>query len=312
MDICCVVVTYNRKELLIECIEAILNQTYKLKKIIIIDNNSTDGTEKILGEKDVLSIPYIQYLKLDKNIGGAGGFSKGVREALKDSYDWVWLMDDDTIPLPNALEELIYSLQTVKEKNLSFLCSKVIGVSDEEMNIPNISKRVSENGYNIWMKYLNKGIVEVESATFVSVLINYDGIRKVGLPWEKFFIWGDDIEYTLRLSKNYGPGYVVGKSIVVHKRIGAKNLSIIEENDINRLNMYKYKFRNEMLLLEYMNFSGKVKSIIAIFLFMFKVLIKSEEKKLKKFYIVLSATLNGLFNRSLKKAFKNRMSLEEI
>lgn len=308
MNICCVVVTYNRKKLLVECINSLINQTYKLKEIIIIDNNSTDGTKEYLEKSISLNDNKIRYVKLKENIGGAGGFYEGIKYTLNQLYDWVWVMDDDSIPKKDALQELVSSLNILKDESVSFLCSKVIGPENEEMNIPVISKRNYSNGYPIWMKYLNEGIVEVESATFVSVLINFNAIKKVGLPWKQFFIWGDDTEYTLRLSKFYGSGYAVGKSIVVHKRVGAKNLSIIDEDNIDRLNMYKYNYRNKMFLIQYDKFSRKVIVLIKQFLDIIKVLKRSEKFKLKKLSIIVLATINGLFNIKLKKQFKDRMN----
>ncbi|MCX7697952.1 MAG: glycosyltransferase [Candidatus Goldbacteria bacterium] len=68
-----IVVTYNRKELLRRCINAILKQTYKVDKIIVIDNASTDGTEEMM-TKTYYRNKKIDYVRLDKNIGGAGGF----------------------------------------------------------------------------------------------------------------------------------------------------------------------------------------------------------------------------------------------
>lgn len=307
MDICCVVVTYNRKELLKESLDAILNQTFKVKDIIVIDNNSTDGTKDYLIENNLIN--KVIYKKLSKNMGGAGGFYEGIKFTLDQLYDWVWIMDDDSIPTITALEELIKSLNILKEENVGFLCSKVVGPENEEMNIPKISQRLHYNGYPIWMKYLNEGIVEVKAATFVSLLVKFDAIKQVGLPWKDFFIWGDDIEYTLRLSKYYGNGYVIGKSIVIHKRIGAKNLSILEEENINRIKMYKYNYRNNILLLEYDNKKQKVLVPIGQIKSAFIVLSKSKKFKIKKFIVIVSSTLNGVFNLKLRKMFKNRMNV---
>lgn len=306
MKICAIVVTYNRKELLYENIESLLNQTYKLNKIIIIDNNSNDGTEKYLRETGVLQKEVIKYIKLPENVGGAGGFNKGLEFARAEEYDWVWVMDDDTIPTKNALQQLLMANETI-EGEVSFLCSKVIGPKNEEMNLPNISQRIGENGYKIWMKYLNKSIVEVESATFVSVLIKYDAIKKVGLPWAQFFIWGDDIEYTLRLSKYYAPGFVVGNSIVVHKRFNAKNITIVSEENINRINFYKYKYRNDILIASaYGNIISKLRVLANIIKDIFKIFKSSPGYKFKKVGLLISSSVNGLFNMNLRRKFDER------
>ena len=79
-SICAVVVTFNRKELLLECLDALLKQTYALNKIYLIDNNSSDGTYEILHGNGYLEHPQIVYEKLSENLGGAGGFSRGLQK----------------------------------------------------------------------------------------------------------------------------------------------------------------------------------------------------------------------------------------
>lgn len=306
MNICCVVVTYNRKKLLLECVNALLSQTYKLSNIIIIDNNSNDGTEEFLKENNIFEKDTITYSKLDENIGGAGGFHEGIKKSLEKAYDWVWIMDDDTIPTDTALEELVKSLDELKNEKISFLCSKIVGMNDEEMNLPTISKRLDDSNYPIWMKYLHKSIIEVEGATFVSLLVNTDAIKSVGLPWKQFFIWGDDSEYTTRLVRYYGQAYVVGKSMVVHKRVGAANLSIVDEKNLNRIAMYKYYFRNGLInLREYYGTKLVLRSIGGNLKIIIKILLTSEHKY-AKIKAITSGVFDFIFKRYDYKSFKNR------
>ncbi|MEN3014688.1 MAG: glycosyltransferase, partial [bacterium] len=120
--ICAVVVTYNRKHLLLECLEAIRKQTRPVQAIYIIDNHSIDGTPELLLEKGyinqlpppVLTEPWeielsisnqtnsepieIHYIRMHENTGGAGGFHEGLKRAYEKGYDWFWLMDDDVEP----------------------------------------------------------------------------------------------------------------------------------------------------------------------------------------------------------------------
>lgn len=243
------VVTYNRKELLAECLQAILDQTFPVSEIILIDNASTDGTPEFLKEKGFLEKPFVKYVRMDTNTGGSGGFYEGLKRFREGDCDWVWLMDDDTIPTAECLEELVKAKELLcqHEEKVSFLASSVYGPENEFMNVPEISKKASPNGYPYWYKYLNEGIVNIHAATFVSLLINIDAVRKCGLPCRDYFIWGDDKEYTKRLTTYYADAYMVGSSVAVHKRVNAKFLDIHVEFDDNRIEMFHYLFRNVLV-----------------------------------------------------------------
>ena len=115
-----VVVTYNRKKLLKENLNALLNQSYKDFDILLIDNASTDGTKEYV--KEELENEKITYINTGANLGGAGGFNFGVREAIERGYDYAWLMDDDTIPTETALESLANKTELLKG-DFSFLSS---------------------------------------------------------------------------------------------------------------------------------------------------------------------------------------------
>ena len=303
-----VVVTYNRKDLLIECLNAILNQTIKVNKIVLIDNNSTDGTFEVLKQKGYLTNEIIYYKKLEKNIGGAGGFYSGFKESEQFNPDWLWIMDDDTIPTNNCLEKLLDAEKNIDEE-ISYLASSVYGANSEFMNVPTINMQESESGYPNWYKYLSKGIVRISQATFVSLLINFKAVDKIGYPMKNYFIWGDDTEYTLRLNKYYGQSYMVGESVAIHKRNLTKKLTIYTENNLNRINFYYYMIRNN--LINKKEYYGK-KECLKFFAIKqvqsLKVLIKPNLKyRVKKFAIIHKALFAFIFGKYDKKAFKNRL-----
>ena len=102
-----VLVTYNRKELLCECLDALLCQTTPIARIVLVDNASTDGTPELLAEKGYLENAVCDYHRMAVNTGGAGGFYEGVKRAYEAGFDWLWLMDDDVEPVPNALKKML-------------------------------------------------------------------------------------------------------------------------------------------------------------------------------------------------------------
>lgn len=232
-----VVVTYNRLTLLKEAIGALKQQTYKDFKIIVVNNGSTDGTQEWLSlQVDIFTIS-------QDNIGGAGGFFTGMKYVAEHDFCFAWIMDDDVVCHPNALEELLKAYHV--RKGIGFVCSLVRGIDGRPMNTPVISNKMKTSAYSDLLDYVDKyALVGVKESTFVSVLIPTEIIRKEGLPIKEYFIWGDDSEYTERISMRY-PCYVACRSIVVHKRAIQEALSFSRETNSDRLRNYFYMFRNQ-------------------------------------------------------------------
>lgn len=211
-----IVVTFNRKVLLIEALTQLMQQSYPLHKIILINNASTDGTEDFLKEQGWLDNPIMDYHLLPTNIGGAGGFNKGMSIAAQEKSDWVWIMDDDSIPEVNALEQLLLAQQRLVNKNLNpvILASRVNWTdgSPHPMNFPTLRK---DNWQNLYTA-LAEGCLPLRATSFVSMLLTTQSIHQYGLPIEKYFIWNDDVEYSGRVLR-CAQGYLVADSVVIHK-----------------------------------------------------------------------------------------------
>jgi len=101
-----VVVTFNRISLLKLCISR-LQKNRMLKRTLIIDNASTDGTAEWINKELLCSDPNVGYFGNKQNLGGAGGFSMGIRRAVDSGAEWVWIMDDDAEPAEDAAEKLL-------------------------------------------------------------------------------------------------------------------------------------------------------------------------------------------------------------
>ncbi|WP_100486856.1 glycosyltransferase family 2 protein [Sporolactobacillus pectinivorans] len=305
-----IVVTYNRKELLIECLNAIKKQTYPVSRIVVVDNASNDGTDKLFSNNNMFDQDLFDYQRLPQNIGGAGGFHEGFKYASQLDVDWLWIMDDDTIPRDDSLEKLIDDAGVLGTDNVSFLASSVFGPENEAMNVPVISGHHSISGYPDWYFDLGKGLVKIESATFVSLLINNQAIKKIGLPVKDYFIWGDDTEYTLRLTHYFGPAFLSGKSKVLHKRANVKKLIIEEETNINRVPLYYYLVRNILITrTEYFGRKEGIKGIILWGGFSVTLLFRPKVKyRVKKFLTVQKGILDFIFRQYDYKRFSNRMT----
>lgn len=302
-----VIVTYNRKDLLRESMDAVLSQTVKLNKLIVIDNASTDGTEAVLEEYKNKYGNVVSF-KMSKNYGGAGGFYYGIRKAYLDGCDYVWAMDDDTIPSESALEELL-TARTKIEGQVSFLASAVYGPEGEPMNVPGICMDLASNGYQDWYYYLKDSIVKISSATLVSLLFDCNAIKKIGAPHPDFFIWGDDTEYTLRMTHHFAPAYFVGKSVVLHKRFNAKNLSLVDDDNANRIKMFYHFYTNNLVLTkEYFPWKNNVLLRLRLIKDIIKIVSSKTNCKGSKIKTILKGYKCYLLGQYGKKNYVNRFN----
>lgn len=279
-----IVVTYNRKVLLEENINSLLSQTVANQlRILIIDNASTDGTEEMV--KRYSSKELVTYINTGSNLGGAGGFEFGVREALKEKCDYIWLMDDDTIPSPTALEKLLEAAEGLKEVGFLSSCALWTDNSICTMNVQrkNITTKISS---------FNKKMIPVQFATFVSLLVPYDVANQLGVPYGKFFIWGDDWEYTRRISLKY-PSYVVTESKVFHKTQHNNGCDV--SNDVyERIDRYVYDFRNNVYIAKREGAVGYVYYILRMMKNILKVIIQGNGYKKKRLKAILEGTKQGI------------------
>ena len=241
-----VIVTFNRLEKLKNVLKSLEAQTKLPDQIIIVDNASTDGTDVFLEQYKqdfALDKVLLDIIRLPHNVGGAGGFSAGMRRGYELGADFVWIFDDDGYPQPDALSKLVdgYGVAVAElGPNVPFACSMVKYIDGTicEMNNPVPTwdwGRLQALGYN--------NLVMVSSASFVSVLIPRWVMESFGLPYKEYFIWFDDAEYTMRISK-VCPGVEVLDSVVMHDMGVNKgvNFSMIDEHNAWK---FAYGVRNQ-------------------------------------------------------------------
>lgn len=239
--IAAVVVTYNRLEMLLQCLASLERQT-RACDILLVDNASDDGTAQKMDIFKKINTSFY-YHNMGRNTGGAGGFNYGIRWAAQAGYQYIWLMDDDCLPKPDALEKLLEAdLLLGGADHYGFLSSVALWKDGEKclMNLQKLAKT-----RHLSQALAASGLKQIEQATFVSLLLPTQTVLKVGLPIKEYFIWGDDIEYTRRIAVRNGlPGILVKQSQVTHA-MAQNSGSNIAVDDLMRLDRYLLAFRNE-------------------------------------------------------------------
>lgn len=193
--VCAVIVTYNRKALLRECLRAVLSQTRPPDHVLVVDNASTDGTPEMLQEE----FPQVEVLRLPENQGGAGGFHEGMKRAYEAGFEWIWVLDDDTFPYPETLAKL---LEAAIEKGLDAVGPLPLSQeNEEELAYPHHARW----GLT-WRRreVEGRGLIWGEAPFFLGVLVRRDLLTRGGFPDKRLFVRGDEVEYNLRLKRHGG------------------------------------------------------------------------------------------------------------
>jgi GT2 family glycosyltransferase len=237
-SIAAIIVTRNRLALLQESVQAVRQQTRPADEIIVVNNDSDDGTREWLDSQQGLTVIH------QANLGGAGGFYQGLKTGHQRGHDWFWCMDDDTIPQAEALERLC-ATPYFQKANTGYLGSMVQWTdgSPHKMNMWFDAPQGAEN-IDWYTSVLDDKCVPSRTSSFVSILISRAAVEKVGLPIKEMFIWADDAEYTLRISQ-YFKNYHVLDSIVLHKTASNHKGTIATATPADYFKL-KYGLRNEV------------------------------------------------------------------
>ena len=283
-----VVVTYNRVQMLRQCLAALRAQSAPCD-VLVVDNASTDDTAAVVQQlRQSDSTVYCR--STGANLGGAGGFNFGMRWAVEAGYRFVWVMDDDCFPKPDALEKLL-DADRVLAGDYGWLSSVALWTDGREcrMNRPKIRKSFYEH-----IELLKDGILQAEQATFVSLFLRAETVRAVGLPIRDFFIWGDDIEYTRRITlQNALPSYVAGQSQVVHA-MRSNSGSNLAADSIERIDRYRLAFRNEAYIYRREGLKGRCYYIAKRGRDFLWVLTRAKDHRLKRLATLLCGVAQGI------------------
>ncbi|WP_333646091.1 glycosyltransferase [Lacrimispora sp.] len=245
MDIGVIIVTYNRIEKLMETLEQFSKQTKSPLYVAVVNNASTDQTEVFLeswqneheGFEKVI-------LNLSENTGGSGGFYEGLKKSLTLAAEWVWVSDDDAMPEVDALENAYRYLEKNMEHldSISAICGQVIngGKIDTNHRKNYISRGIRILEQPIPEEEYLKEEFEINAFSYVGTIISRDKMKEVGLTLKEYFIWWDDTEHSLRLSK--AGRIICVPAIRIHHDVGWSEFEVSWKTYYgfrNMIDMYK-------------------------------------------------------------------------
>jgi len=240
-EISVVIVTFNNADMLTALLDDLRIQSRLPDSIIIVDNASHDHTESMIKG----NYPEVKYVKLEENKGSAGGYYEGIKHAA-DSSDFIYTLDDDVRLKPNTLAKIIAGFWLL-EKSMPGKIGAVRSVGEHHPEaVP----------------------TKLEIVPWRGTLLKTEIIREIGLPSPDFFLYGEDLEYSLRMAKKGYRFYWIPTSVCQEK-------SRAHEGKSRRLFMGRmgvhyedpfrlyYAFRNEVsIYLQYRYVSKLIHTLL--------------------------------------------------
>ncbi|MDQ0755847.1 glycosyltransferase [Arthrobacter sp. B3I4] len=247
-----VVVTYNRADLLRNLLDSFARLGTGPARIIVVDNASTDHTADVVAAAAAAGGPPIRYERLGENLGGAGGFSRGVELALESGAEWLWLMDDDVEVLPGAVEAL-------EKFTPEYSC--LIGRRYDANGKPFFWQHHFVDALGIFLPvsgdvFRHSDVFRTNVGNFEGMLVSAAVARSIGLPDPRFFITWDDAVYGWLAAQQTPVVYVnafVIKKVRAQRQVDLGLRHLNDSSDLSR----RYVMRNRGHVAQYLRARGK-------------------------------------------------------
>lgn len=215
LRIVAVVVTFNRRELVLRLLARLGESTVRPDEVIVVDNASSDGTPQAIATGE-WSLP-VKVVALPTNTGGAGGFRAGVLAAMDAGADALWLMDDDGTPASDCLATLLPRL-----RDHDFVGPLVVDEADPQRLVFPIRRPGTARALSTVAAATPdaSGLIRDVVIPFNGVLFTRALVEEIGAPRADFFIWGDDVEYLWRAQRSGARIATVTDARFTHPSVG--------------------------------------------------------------------------------------------
>jgi GT2 family glycosyltransferase len=324
--ICVVTVTYgSRGHLLTQVIDALSKSTVRVDSVVIVDNGSNGSFENILS----LGVCKIDIIKNEINMGSAAGFKHGLHKASESGCDLVWLLDDDNIPEPCALEKILEKREMLGNNKMHVFASQRLGrekyVKAANTNFNLEVKKNAFLGFSVTdlpsrllrkflvnskfaPEHLNKiGVKQIGYGIYGGLLLHHHWLEKKLYPDERLYLYMDDTEYTTRLIRNGAHIYLVPDSKIKDIDISWSQKSLKQRTPILDMNVdikkLYYTIRNSCFLSKERFVDNRVLFLINMVIFMALMFIKgilsgiSFPLMINRYKLIFHAVSDGIKNR---------------
>lgn len=202
-----VILTWNQKDMVLECLNSFLSSSYAHIHYIIVDNASTDGTAEAIR----MAHPDVELIISPKNVGVAGGYNLGIEAALTSSAPYVLVTNNDVLVASDMLAALVVLME--EEPNVGMIMPKIYHYYGDQSRLwctgarwrrfPPSVKMMGTNSRDSqkWSK-----VQMLDYAPSCTLMIRAQTLTEVGGFDEGFFFYNDDWDFSLRVRQ---AGYTI-------------------------------------------------------------------------------------------------------
>jgi GT2 family glycosyltransferase len=188
----------NGKEVLAECLHSIERVDYPNYDVIVVDNNSSDGSQTFVMD----TFPNVQLIENKTNEGVAEGQNIGVRAALRSGADYVFIVNNDAILDRDILRELTNAIE--QDKTIG-VAGPILHSTEDMTRIGNAGGKIGWNTGNVRLLKvgaINKSLPKIEDVDYVNFFFADPSVlQNVGLFNKRYFAYWEDVDLCLRVKK---------------------------------------------------------------------------------------------------------------
>jgi len=288
LKVAVLILNWNSYQETINCINKLKKSTYKYYSIIIVDNNSDDDSFEQI-KKD---FPGYEYIYSKKNLGYAGGNNLGIKKALENKADLIWILNNDTIPLPDTLENLVDTF--IQYPDVGVAGSLILNTNKNTDNTYHYTfgKLCLERGGQAI--HLNKpelikeDIYDVGYVNGASIMFRPSVVKKVGLLPEEYFLYYEETEWCYRAQKAGWRTVINPKS-----KIYQPSYPLYPRQAF-------YLIRNRFIITNRLNGKGYIYIFVTAYQWIKTFLFNKEKRNFKIVYATIMGLVNGILGKKGK------------
>lgn len=217
-SVCFIVLNWNQPDMTGDCLVSLAEQDYGNFHVVVVDNGSEDGSAGLLRER----FPWVTIIELPTNIGYSPANNVGIGFALQKRYDYILLLNNDTVVAPDMLTHLVNVCES--ESSIGMTGPVIVYFEKPEL-IWSAGAEFDWRDGSITRSLADQSASVIDVATpldvgFLSscaVCIKRQVLEEVGLLDERLFIYYEEADWSARASAAGWRSVLVPKARIQHK-----------------------------------------------------------------------------------------------